>query len=55
MTEKIIGCSLIGLLGIAFCWFVLSTAPRPTDVERMMHTQEYKAAEAAQLTKWEVR
>lgn len=55
MTEKILGCTLIGLLGIACCWLVLSTASRPADIERIEQTQEYKSAKVAHFTKWEVR
>jgi hypothetical protein len=50
--EKIIGCALIVLLGLVFCGMVLSTASRPSDIERYMQTQEYKMQEAAHLTKW---
>ena len=42
------------LFSIAAC-IGLNAGPRPADVERIMATQEYKAEQAAHLTKLEIK
>lgn len=42
------------LFSIAAC-IGMNAGPRPADVERIMASKEYKADEAAHITKWEVK
>ena len=48
ITAAIVLVCLAAIVG-------LTAGPRPADVERIMATQEYKADEAAHLTKWEIK
>jgi hypothetical protein len=43
------------IIAITAICFGASIGPRPGDVERIMATKEYKADEAAHLTKWETK
>ena len=43
------------IIAITAICFGASIGPRPGDVERMEHTETYKAEQAAHLAKWETK